>query len=106
MSNRCAQQKSLHKCTIVGDKQPQKSGHFRQRTSSKKSSATLTVIGLKSNRAVYIAFSKFSEPKRFVQHLNKVESIFKNNNQINSPVTTRTAGFFRKDGAERFQVQD
>ena len=91
---------------LLGTNSRKKSGHFGERTSSKKGSATLTVIGLKSNRAVYIAFSKFSEPKRFVQHLNKVESIFKNNNQINSPVTTRTAGFFRKDGAERFQVQD
>ena len=83
MSNRCAQQKSLHKCTIVGEKQPQKSGHFRQRTSSKKSSATLTVVGLNDNRAVYIASSKISEPKRFVRRLNKVEGKYIQEQQLN-----------------------
>ena len=39
---------------------------------AKKNSATLTVVGL-NDRAVYIASSKFSEPKRFVRRLKKVE---------------------------------
>ena len=86
----------LRKCTIVGDKQLQKKecGHFGQRTPTKKSSATLTVV--------YISSSKFSEPKRFVRRLNKIEgSILKNNNQINSTVTTRTV-FFPKGWARAF----
>ena len=58
-------------------------GHFRQRTSSKKSSATLTVVGLNDNRAVYIASSKFSEPKRFVRRLNKVEGKYIQEQQSN-----------------------
>ena len=65
----------LHKCTIVGNKQPEKKecDHFEQRTSSKKSSATLTVVCLNGNMVVYIASSKFSETKRFVRCLNKNE---------------------------------
>ena len=47
--------------------------HFEQRTSSKKSSATLTVVCLNGNMVVYIASSKFSETKRFVRCLNKNE---------------------------------
>ena len=83
----------LRKCTSVGDKQPQKRecGHFEQSTSSKKSSATLTVVGLNDIRAVYIASSKFSEPKRFVRRLNKVERKYTQEQlQINSTFTTRT----------------
>ena len=65
----------LRKCTIVGNKQPQKKlcEHFGQCTPSKKNSATLTVVGLNDNRAVYIASSKFSDPKRFARRLNKVD---------------------------------
>ena len=33
----------------------------------KKGSATLTVVGYNGNRVIYIAFSEFSEPKRFVR---------------------------------------
>ena len=58
-------------------------GHFGQRTSSKKSSANLTVVGLNDNRAVYIASSKFSEPKRFVRRLNKVEGKYIQEQQSN-----------------------
>ena len=71
------------KCTIVGDKQPQKCGHFGQCTSSKKSSVALTVAGLNDNTAVYIASSKFSEPKRFVRDLNKVEGKYIQEQQLN-----------------------
>ena len=39
-------------------------GHFGQCRPSKKSSTSLTIVGLNDNRAVYIASSKFSEPKR------------------------------------------
>ena len=75
----------LRKCTSVGDKQPQKKecGHFEQSTSSKKSSATLTVVGLNDIRAVYIASSKFSDPKRFVRRLNKVEGKYIQEQQPN-----------------------
>ena len=48
-------------------------GHFEHRTLSKKNRAILTVVCLNGNRVVYIASSKFSEPKRFVRRLNKVE---------------------------------
>ena len=58
-------------------------GHFRQRTSSKKSSAILTVVGLNDKRAVYIASFKFSEPKRFVRRLNKVEGKYIQEQQLN-----------------------
>ena len=52
----------LRKSTIIGHKQLQK-----------KTKATLTVVGCSCNRAVYIASSKSSEPKRFARRLNKVE---------------------------------
>ena len=65
-------------------------GYFEQRISNKRSSVNLAVVGLNDNREVYIISSKFSEPKRCVQRLNKVGgSIFKNNNQINCTVTNR-----------------
>ena len=63
----------LSKCTIIGGKQLQKKEryHFEQRTSSKKGSATLTVVGWDNNRGAYreayIVSSKSSEPKRFEQ---------------------------------------
>ena len=60
-----------------------KCGHFGQRTSSKKSSATLTVVGLNDKRAVYIASFKFSEPKRFVRRLNRVEGKYIQEQQLN-----------------------
>ena len=60
-----------------------KCGHFGQHTSSKKSSATLTVVVLNDNRAVYIDSSKFSEPKRFVRRLNKVEGKYIQEQQLN-----------------------
>ena len=41
-------------------------GHFKLRTSSKKSNATLAVAGYNNMRAVYTASSKSSEPERFV----------------------------------------
>ena len=51
-----------------------KRGHFKHRTSSKKSSATLTVVDWNVITAVYIASNCLSsEHKRFVQRWNKVE---------------------------------
>ena len=58
-------------------------GHFGQRTSIKKGSAALAVVGLNDNRVVYIASSKFSEPKRFVWHLKKVEGKYIQEQQPN-----------------------
>ena len=48
-----------------------------------KSSATLTVVSLHDKRAVYIASSKFSERKRFVRRLNKVEGKYIQEQQLN-----------------------
>ena len=66
----------LHKYTIVGDKQPQrKTGMWPLWTThiKQKKQCWFKVVGLNNNRALYIAFSKFSEPKRFVQRLSKVQ---------------------------------
>ena len=64
---------TLGKCTIIWDKQLQKSGYFEQRTSSKKSSITLTAVGQTDNRSVYISSSKSCEAKRFAWCWNKFE---------------------------------
>ena len=48
-----------------------------------KSSGNLAVVGLNDNRAVYIASSKFSEPKRFVRLLNKVQGKYIQQKQPN-----------------------
>ena len=75
-SNRCAQQKQVTQMHCLwGETATQKIEccHFEQRTSSKKSSANLTVVDWNDNRAVYIVSSKSFESKRFVQRLNKVE---------------------------------
>ena len=58
-------------------------GHFEQRISSKKSNATLAVVGLNHKRTVYIAFAKFSEPKKFIRLLNKVEEKYIQEQQPN-----------------------
>ena len=65
----------LSKCTIIWGKQLEKQEryHFEQRTSSKKGSATLTVVGWNNKREFYIVCSEDSEPKRIVQHWNKGE---------------------------------
>ena len=84
----------LCKCTIIRGKQPQINGLWQfwtSRIKQKKSRANLTVVGWNNNRVVYIASSKSSKPKIFVWRLNEIgKTIFKNNNQINSTVTTRT----------------
>ena len=68
--------------------------NFEYRTSWKKSSANLTVVGWGNNRVVYKASSKSVKPKIYVWCFNKIgRSIFKNNNQISSTVTTRTQAF-------------
>ena len=62
-------------------------GHFKQGTSTKKQRNFDS--GQSNNRVVCIASISF-ESKNFFRRLNKVErSIFENNNQINSTVTTR-----------------
>ena len=65
----------LNKSTIIGYKQLQKNKCWPLWTDtlSKKSSATLTVVGWNDNRVVYIASSESSEPKGHVRRLNKVE---------------------------------
>ena len=74
-------------------------GHFGQCTSRKTEQCNLTLVDLNDNRVVYIASSKFCEPKRFVPRLKKVEG--KHNIQINSTNTTRT-GLFLKGWARAF----
>ena len=76
-------------------------------TSSKKSSATLTVVGLNDKRAAYIASSKFSEPKRFVRRLNKFGGKYIQEQQLNQfHCHNLNRVFFSKDGPESFQVID
>ena len=99
----------LRKCTLVWEKQPQKKKNVVILTRAHQvteSSRNLTVVGFNDNRAVCVASSKFSEPKRFVGCLNKVEGKYiQENNQINSRVTIRTWDF-PTEWPERFQVQD
>ena len=57
--------------------------HFGQCTSSRKKQCNLTVVGLNNNRTVYIASSKFPEPKRFVRRLKKVEGKYIEEQQPN-----------------------
>ena len=65
--------------------------NFEHHTSiKKKKSENLTAVGWSNNLVVNIASSKSSKSKIFVWHLNKTgRTIFKNNNEINSTVTTR-----------------
>ena len=78
-------------------------GHFKLRTSSKKSNATLTVAGYNNMRAVYTASSKSSEPERFVWRWKK----------LHSGTTTKLISllqpehrFCRQNGPKRGQVQN
>ena len=72
-------------------------GHFRQRKSSKKNTATLTVVGLNDNRAIYIASSKFSEPKRFGPRLNKVDGKYIQEQLIKQfHCYNKNKGFFKR----------
>ena len=95
----------LRKCTIIRDKQVQKIELWQFWTSyikQKKGSANLTVAGYNYNRVA----SKSSKPKIYLWHLNKIgKTIFKNNNQINSTVTTGHR-FSRQNGPECCQVID
>ena len=82
----------LRRCTIIGDKQLQKEerGHLVQRSGYKANSSVTCVVGQNDTRTVYKASSESCQPKRFIWCWYKVERKFKNNNQINSTVTTRT----------------
>ena len=73
----------MHYCWGQTAVKKKECGHFGQRTSIKKGSAALAVVGLNDNRVVYIASSKFSEPKRFVWHLKKVEGKYIQEQQPN-----------------------
>ena len=84
LSNRCAQQKYVTQIQYCWGQTAAKRecGHVGQRTSSKKSSATLTAVGL-SDRKVY---------SRTTTKL--------------IPLLQPEQGFFPKDGPESFQVPD
>ena len=86
-SNRCVQQR---KCTIIGNKQLQEYGTRQLWTAhiKQKSSVTLTVGSWNKCKAVYIASYDLRDFHGVAAKLK--ESIFKNNNQIKSTVTTRT----------------
>ena len=60
----------------------------------KQKSSVTCVFGENDSRAVYIASSESCQPDRdlFGVGAKLTENIFKNNNQINSTVTTRTWG--------------
>ena len=99
---------SIRKSTIFVGKQSQKKecGNFGQRTSSKKSSATWQWLVWTTREWCTLFLLNFLNLRDlFDVWIRLKESIFKKNNQINFAVTTR-AGFFQKDGPERFQVQD
>ena len=99
----------LRKCTIARDKQLQKKecGHFGQRTSTKKGSATWQWLVWIPTKWCALLLLNFMNLRGLFGVWKKLkENIFKNNNQINSTVTTRRGVFFRKVGSERFQVQE
>ena len=48
-----------------------------------KKQCNLAVVALNNNRVVHITSSKFSEPKRLVQRLNKVEGKYIQEEQPN-----------------------
>ena len=83
----------LFKCTIIRGKQPQINGLWKfwtSRIKQKKKQCRFN-SGWLEQQMVYIASSKSSKPKIFVLRLNKIgKTRFKNNNKINSTVTTRT----------------
>ena len=68
--------------------------HFEQRTSSKKSSATLTVVCLN-----YLNLRDL-----FGVWIKLKESIFKNNHQINSTVTTRIWVLFDRMDVSKYKI--
>ena len=109
LRNKCTQQKQvtqMHYCWAQTAAKKE-CGHSGQHTSSKKWSATLTVVGLNNKRAVYIASSKFSEPKRFVRRLNKFGGKYIQEQQLNQfHCHNLNRVFFSKDGPESFQVID
>ena len=64
-------------------KKKKQCGHFST-AHMQKSSVNSTVVGLNDNRgAVCIASSQFSEPKRFVRRLDKVEGKYIQGQQPN-----------------------
>ena len=79
----------LCKCTIIGGKQLLKKNVATLNRAHQTKKQRNFDSSQSNNRVVYIASISF-ESNKFVRRLNKVErSIFKNNNQINSTVTTR-----------------
>ena len=87
----------LRKCTIARDKQLQKKecGHFGQRTSTKKGSATWQWLVWIPTKWCALLLLNFMNLRGLFGVWKKLkEDIFKNNNQINSTVTTRRGFFF------------
>ena len=87
----------------TNSRKKKKCGRFGERTSSKKSSATLTVVGFNENRRRCTLFLlNFLNLRDLLGVRIKLKkNIFKNNNQTNFTVTTR-AGFFSKGWTRAF----
>ena len=86
----------IRKCTIFRDKQLQKKerDHFEQRGAGKAKKQCTCVVTKNKSRAVSIASSKSCQTNKdlFGVEIKLKESIFKDNNQINSTITTRSWG--------------
>ena len=78
----------LHKCTIVGKKQPQKKGMW-----------SLWTAHIKQKKQCNFDRSLFKLLKESMK-----ESIFQNNHQINSTVTTRTWVLFDRMDVSKYKI--
>ena len=85
LSNRCAQQKQFTQIHYFCGQTAAKERMWKLWTAhiKQKKQCNLTVVGLNNNRVVYITSSKFSEPKRLVQRLKKVEGKYIQEEQPN-----------------------
>ena len=67
----------------TASKEKEDGGRKNRAHQAKKSSVNLTMVGLSSNRGVYPTSSKFSEAKKFVWRLNKVQGKYIQEQQPN-----------------------
>ena len=81
-------------------------GHFKQRTLSQKSSASLMVVGWKGNGVVYIAFIESSKPIDELKAGTKLKKVYTKTKTKLIPLLQPEHKFCRQNGPERSQVQD
>ena len=83
----------LRRCTIIGDKQLQKKRRWllstAHRTPSKKAVQLVWLVRTTAGRSTWLFLNLVNLRDLFGVGTKLKESIFKNNNQINSTVTTR-----------------